>query len=377
MQNLVKVLIPRQLFLLLILSTGLLNHVILIPNLLTAAGRDSWLSVIAAYPLSLFFMWLIYYILKNSSDEGFFSMLRQRLGRTFSVLLSVPVIVFLITSSYITFRDLMIWLNAFFLADASVLMINIILIIVCSIMTMAGVKYMAISSGVLLPLVMLFGVFISITNTRLKDPGLLFPLFAGGLEPFMSGIVYTLSGLLEIYIILILQPYSQKPFKFKHLVFLLTILTGLTLGPLTASIMEFGPVEATKFLYPAHEQWRVLSIGEYISHLDFLALYQWLSGALIRIGLFMYLVGAFFQVKKKHYRLNPKLVLTLYMILFGLMCIKIETHTFYQFIYKYYLPVSMVFFVSYILLSALIVLVLKKRDEKHGKNKNSKVQSST
>ncbi|KON88188.1 spore gernimation protein [Sporosarcina globispora] len=376
MQNLVKVLIPRQLYLLIILSTGLLNHVILIPNLLSAAGRDSWLSVIAAYPISLFFMWLIYYILKNSSDGGFFSMLRHRLGRTVSALLSVPVIIFLITSSIVTFRDLMIWLNAYFLADASVLMINIILIIVCLIMTLAGVKYMAITSGVLLPFVMLFGVFISITNTGLKDPSLLFPLFADGLEPIVSGMFYTLSGLLEVYIIILLQPFSEKKFKYKHLVLLLTILTGLILGPLTASIMEFGPVEATKYLYPAHEQWRVLSIGEYISHLDFLALYQWLSGALIRIGLFMYLVGAFFSAKMKHYRLKPKLVFSLYLILFALINLKIETFAFYQFIYKYYLPVSMAFFLLYILLSALIVLVLKKRDEKHGKNKNSKVQSS-
>ncbi|RBP88790.1 spore germination protein (amino acid permease) [Cytobacillus firmus] len=377
MQNLIKVLIPRQLYLLLILSTGLLNHVILIPNLLTAAGRDSWLSVIAAYPISLIFVWLIYYILKNSSDEGFFSMLRQRLGSTFSVLLSAPVFLFLIASSYITLRDLVIWLNTYFLAETSLLMINIILILVCFITTLYGVKYMAISSGVLLPLVMLYGVFISVTNTRLKDPSLLFPLLANGAEPLMNGIVYSLSGLLEVYIIILLQPYSQKAFKFKHLVILLTLLAGLILGPLSASIMEFGPVEATKFLYPAHEQWRVLTIGEYISHLDFLALYQWLSGALIRIGLFMYLAGSFFQAKKKHYRLNPKLVLSLYLILIGLMSIKIETYTFYRIIYKYYLPVSVVFFLLYILLSALIILVLKKRDENHGKNKNSKFQSST
>ncbi|MEH7746040.1 hypothetical protein V7659_13505 [Neobacillus drentensis] len=56
MQNLTKILLPRQLLLLLILSTGLLNHVILILNLLTAAGRDSWLSVIVAYPISSGFL---------------------------------------------------------------------------------------------------------------------------------------------------------------------------------------------------------------------------------------------------------------------------------------------------------------------------------
>ncbi|SMQ77461.1 spore germination protein (amino acid permease) [Bacillus sp. OV166] len=367
MQNLIKILLPRQLLLLLILSTGLLNHVLLIPNLLTAAGRDSWLSVIVAYPIALFFLWLVYFIVKNSPNEGFFSMIRQRLGRTFSTVFSISVILFLFTSSYVTFRDLMIWLKAYFLADASVFMINFILILVCFLITLAGVKSMAISSGFLLPLVVLFGILIAITNTSLKDPSLLFPVFADGYSPLIRGGIYVLSGLLEIYMVILLQPFSQEPIKFKQLFILLTFLTGLILGPLSASIMEFGPTEAIHFRYPAYEQWRVLSIGEYISHLDFFALYQWLSGALIRIGLFMYLLGTFFTNKKKHYRLNPKLVGVMYLFLFGLMTIKVETYYFYDAIYKYFLPAIMAFFLFQILLSAIIIKVLKKWDEKHGK----------
>ncbi|WP_241494454.1 GerAB/ArcD/ProY family transporter [Bacillus coahuilensis] len=72
MQSLMKVLLPRQLLLMLILSTGLLNHVILIPNLLSSSGRDSWISVLIAYPIALFFSWMIYYVTKHSSPEGFF-----------------------------------------------------------------------------------------------------------------------------------------------------------------------------------------------------------------------------------------------------------------------------------------------------------------
>lgn len=370
-----KILLPRQLFLLLILSTGLLNHVILIPNLLTAAGRDSWLSVIIAYPISLLFLCLVYFIVKNSPNEGFFSLIRQRLGRTFSILFSIPVILFLFTSSYVTFRDLMIWLKAYFLADASVFMINFMLIFVCFLITLAGVKSMAISSGFLLPLVVLFGIFIALINTNLKDPSFLLPVLADGFSPLIRGIIYVLSGLFEIYIIILLQPFSQEPIKFKPLFILLTFLTGLIFGPLSASIMEFGPTESVNFRYPAYEQWRVLSIGEYISHLDFFALYQWLSGALIRIGLFMYLLGTFFANKKKHYRLNPKLVGVMYLLLFGLMSIKVETYDFYKAIYKYFLPASMAFFLFQILLSAMILKVLKKRDEQHGKD--TKVESTS
>ncbi|MGG3466821.1 endospore germination permease [Neobacillus pocheonensis] len=354
---------------LLILSTGLLNHVLLIPNLLTAAGRDSWLCVIIAYPIALLFLWPIFFIIKNSPDEGFFTMIRNRLGRTVSIIFSIPVMVFLLASSYVTFRDLMIWLKAYFLADTPVFMINIILIVVCFFITLAGVKAMAISSGLLLPLVILFGFFIAITNTSLKDPSFLFPLLANGFSPLLKGLIYVFSGLLEIYIVVLLQPFSQEPVKFRQLFILLTILTGLIFGPLSASIMEFGPREAVNFRYPAYEQWRVLSIGRYISHLDFFALYQWLSGGLIRIGLFMYLLGTFITSKKKHYKLNPILVGILYLLLFGLMSIKVETYYFYGAIYDYFLPVCMIFFLIQILLSALILAVLKKRDEQHGKNK--------
>lgn len=375
MQSLIKILVPKQLFLLLVLSTGLLNHVILIPNLLTAAGRDSWISVIATYPISLIFLWLIYFIVKNSPNEGFFSLVRNRFGKIFSTVLSMPIIVFLFTSSYITLRDLMIWLNAYFLADYSIFIINCILVLVCFLVTLSGIKSMAISSGFLLPIVVILGIFIAITNTTLKDPSLLFPVFTEGITPLLKGGVYVLSGLLEVYIVILLQPFSQEPIKFKQLFILLTVLTGLIFGPLSASIMEFGPKEAVNLRYPAYEQWRILSIGEYISHLDFFALYQWLSGALIRIGLFMYLIGTFFTRKMNHYRLNLKIVSVMYLLLFALMTIKVESHSFYNFLYDYFLPGSMIFFLIQILFSTVLIFVLRKRDEHNGKN--HKIDSSS
>lgn len=374
MQSIVKVLLPRQVVLLLILSTGLLNHVILIPNLLTAAGRDSWVSVIISYPISLLFLWLIYYIVKNSPQEGFFSFIKRRLGRKFSIMLSIPPILFLFTSSYVTIRDLMIWLSAYFLSDSSILLITIFLIISCFIVTLAGVKNMAIASGVLLPIVILLGIFISLTNSTYKDPSLLLPIFADGVPKVLKGSIYVLSGLLEIYVIILLQPFLQEPIKLKHLLIVMTIFTGLILGPLTASLMEFG-LESINFRYPAHEQWRILSIGEYISHLDFFALYQWLSGALIRVGLLMYLLCAFFSSKKHNYILNPKVVIFVYLILFISMLINVESHYFFNLLYLYYLPLSFLFFFIQIILSALLLFILKKRDEQH--DKNNKFESSS
>ncbi|RNC97793.1 GerAB/ArcD/ProY family transporter [Lysinibacillus halotolerans] len=367
MQSLTKVLLPRQLLLMLILSTGLLNHVILIPNLLSAAGRDSWVSVIITYPICILFLILITYILNNSPQDGFFSLIKKRMGKTFSIFLSIPVVLYLFFSTYVTFRDLVIWLNAYFLAESSFLMITVLLIIACCIVTLVGIKNMSITSGLLLPLVIIFGIFISITNTPSKDPSLLFPIFTDGVSPIIKGSIYVLSALLEVYVIVLLQPYVQAPIKFKHLFVLITIFTILIFGPLTASLMEFGLTESVNFRYPAYEQWRILSIGEYISHLDFFALYQWLSGAVIRIGLHMYLLCTFFA-KTRHYRLNYKPVLVLYIVLFAVMMIKVQSQHFFEFVYKYYFPICFIFFTFQILFSAFYIFVTKKRVEQHDKH---------
>ncbi|MFD0828063.1 GerAB/ArcD/ProY family transporter [Neobacillus sp. M.A.Huq-85] len=375
MQNLTKILIPRQLFLLLVLSTGLMNHVILIPNLLTVAGRDSWLSVIAAYLIALLSLPIIYFILKNSPDGGFFPAVRHRFGAFFSVLLSVPVILFLLISTYITFRDFMVWLKSYFLADYSEFMIKILLLVLCFIITLAGIKAMAITSGFLVPFVVLFGIFIAISNTSMKEPGYLFPVLAEGFSPFWKGVVLSLSGLLEMYLVILLQPFSQASIKFRQLFILVTFLTILILGPLTAAIMEFGPQEAIQLRYPAYEEWRILSIGEYITHLDFLALYQWMCGGLTRISLFMYLIGTLLTGKTRHYRLHPVLVGVLYLILFVLMMIPWETYNFNKAVLLYVLPSCMVFFLTYTLVSALLLFILKRKEGQHEKKNGAEPAS--
>ncbi|MBH9965321.1 endospore germination permease [[Bacillus] enclensis] len=361
MKSLQPVLIPRQLTLLLILSTGLLNHVMIIPSILQSSGRDGWISVIISYPLFLLVTLLIYYILKNSPPEGFFHLLRTKWNIVWVWIYSLPICLFLFASAYITFVDLIIWLRAYFLADVPKLLIVLIVLCTCVLITWSGIKYMAIASGFLLPLVMIFGFFIAFTNTHLKDPSLLFPILSNGFSPVYKGIIYVLSGLLEIFIVILLQPFSAGKIKLHHLIFLGLILAGLIMGPLTASIMEFGDVESSNMRYPAYEQWRILGIGEFITHLDFFALYQWLCGALIRIGLFMFLLGFLLTNSKDNYRMKLWVVASVYIGFKLLLLIDIDPYFFYSALYKYFFPFTVVFFLIQIFLSALIVKIYSIR----------------
>jgi spore germination protein KB len=359
MKSIRKILIPRQLLLLLILSTGLLNHVMLIPSIFQAAGRDGWISILVAYPILILMTFLIFYIIKHSPKEGFFHLLQQKWPRWAVLLFSLPLGLFLLSSAYITFVDLILWLSAYFLADVPSFIIWGGIFIICFLITWAGIKHMAIASGILLPLVMIFGFFIAITNTNLKDPSLLFPIMSNGYEPIIKGMIYVLSGLLELYLIVLIQPYSEGKIKLHHLIVIGLIFMGLMFGPLTASIMEFGPVESANLRYPAYEQWRILSIGEFITHLDFFALYQWLSGALIRISLFMFLLGALLMKKKDQHRISLKVLIPIFIVFFGLALFKIDTYDFYMFLFHLFFPLTVILFMVQIIVSAIILRLVK------------------
>ena len=359
MKSIRKILIPRQLLMLLILSTGLLNHVMLIPSILQAAGRDGWISILAAYPILLLMTFLIFYIVKHSPNEGFFHLLQQKWPRWAVLLFSLPIGLFLFSSAYITFIDLILWLSAYFLADVPSFIVWGGILIICFLITWAGIKHMAIASGILLPLVMIFGFFIAITNTNLKDPSLLFPILSNGYEPVIKGMIYVLCGLFELYLVVLIQPYSEGKIKLHHLVVLGLIFMGLMFGPLTASIMEFGPVESTNLRYPAYEQWRILSIGEFITHLDFFALYQWLCGALIRISLFMFLLGALLIKKKGQYRISLKVLIPIFSVFLGMVLFKIDTYDFYMFLYDIFFPLTVLVFMLQIIATAIILRFMK------------------
>ncbi len=358
MIKLQPVLIPRQLSLLIILSTGLLSHVMLIPDILQAAGRDGWVSILTAIPIFFLIILAVRFTIKMSPRGGVMRHILTESHPLVRVLFFTPICLFLFLSAYITFVDLVIWLQAYFLADVSRWLIILLMGVSCFIFTWAGVKYMAVAAGLLLPMVMLLGVLIAITNTDMKDPSLLLPVLSEGWSPVLKGSLYVLSGFMELYLFLLLHPFSEGEIKLHHLLVLGLILIILIMGPLSAAIMEFGPSEAASMRYPAYDQWRIMGIGEFITHMDFFALYQWLCGALVRIGLFLFLLGSILNRNLRSTRVSWKVVVPIYILFLSMMWINVDTYHFYYVLYHWFFPATVAFFSLYIMATALYTKVL-------------------
>jgi spore germination protein KB len=122
-----------------------------------------------------------------------------------------------------------------------------------------------------------------------------------------------------------------------------------------AAIAEFGPYEASKLRYPAFEQWKLLTISKEITRMDFLSIYQWISGAFIRISLLIYIGSHLIKVSK--YRIW--IIGLLYILAIGYTLAPISNLVIFRYLYHYFFPFQM--YVVIPLISIICIYVLFKK----------------
>jgi spore germination protein KB len=282
-----------------ILSVGLVNHVLVVPLLLDAAKRDAWICVLVGIVIVL--PWAIlplYGLLKRMNGLKFDQWLRQRLPRIAVWLL---VNIFLFIQLMLAFETLIMtasWTATTYLPKTPSAVVCTVFLGLCLFASISGLRAIAYVSCILLPLVVLLGDFVMSANMPHKDYGYLLPLLENGTSGILQGVLYTLTSSCELFGLMFIQHHIKGKFKRWHFMVLVLFLSLLTLGPVMGAISEFGPVEAAKMRYPAFSQWRLVSIGKYFEHVDFFAIFQWMSGALIRLSISLHILSEFGPMRR-------------------------------------------------------------------------------
>src|SRR5690606_4331137 len=155
---------------------------------------------------------------------------------------------------------------------------------------------------------------------------------------------------------LIQHKLTKKP-GFISLMLVCLILSGLTIGPLMGSITMYGPDEAANQRYPVYEQWRMVRLGEYVEHVDFFSIYQWLSGMFIRVSLSMYLLGELWKLQK--YKWIPMFLGALFMLVVTLL--PISDMVFQDLLSLYYFPSFCVFTIGVMIVYVVRTSTRSKR----------------
>ncbi len=339
------------------LGIGLMNHVMVLPMLLLVAKRSAWISVLLSVVPYLIWIAALHFIMKRTKQQALIPWLRNRYGRLTSLFLRMVFLIYLLFISGTTLKDTVTWTHGTYLPRTPELVLSLSLVLLCFSASWFGIRAIAIVAGILLPFVVLFGEFVMTANLPRKDYKLLTPMLEDGIMPVLGGVLYVGGGLAELVIFLLLQHQIKKEVRFWSLALLGIFLIGLILGPVTGAIGEFGPVIAASLRYPAFEEWRLVKIGRYIQHVDFLSIYQWLSGAFVRISVALYLMTEMITDGKRSNDKPSVIALTcICSALIVLTLMPFSDMQFLGFMRRVYLPMSL--YLATGVLTVLMVLVL-------------------
>lgn len=265
-----------------LLSVGLLNHVIIAPLVLQASGRDAWLTILlCAVPLPLWLL-LVYPIVRSIGTRPLGEWLAERTGKTARAAIVGVILIVLLMIAYITSTDTVSWGSSTYLPETPKFVTSVVFVASCVAGAVLGMHVIAYMSCVLLPVVSLLGVFVGTANSPRKDYSQLFPIMERGWSPVVDGMAYVGAGFAELFLFTVFAGYVDRPFQRRHLIATGLFIVILCCGPVIGVLTEFGPDEAMGQRFPAFAQWRLVQIGKYIEHVDFFAIYQWLSGAFVR-----------------------------------------------------------------------------------------------
>ncbi|BBH19088.1 hypothetical protein Back11_04330 [Paenibacillus baekrokdamisoli] len=290
-------------FMMLALSVGLSSHVITLPTILAVSRRDSWMcSIVACAVLIPWFVVVIGGIMKRTNQTSLRQWLVQRLSPAGAWIILGPILFFLIMTSFQTFIETTAWTSSTFLPATPDIILAICLMLLVVYGAWNGLRTIAYMSCILLPPVVLLGDLVMTANMPDKNYSFLLPMLENGWGVMLEGSFYAICGLIELSLIIFIQHHLPGKLANWKLLVLLIFLMLLGVGPAMGAITEFGPIEADKLRYPAFSQWRLVTVGKYIEHLDFFAIFQWLSGAFIRVSLGLVLAMELIPLRTKKSR---------------------------------------------------------------------------
>ncbi len=300
------------------MAVGMTNHVFIIPALLRTSGRDAWLCIICSVPAMLLLLFTMRFIAAKLGDEPLDSWITRHAGNPVSVVFRVLFTLYAVVNIFSTMYETMLWTRINFLLNTPMGITSLFLMLVCYRATSKGLRAIANTAGILLPLVCLFGFTIATINIKYKDYNQLFPMLEHGIWPVVNGTVYVLAGSFELLLFLLLQSGMRSKISLKSLIILGLAILGITFGPVIGAIVEFNPYEAVHLRFPAYEEWRLATVGKFLSQTDFLSIFQWLAGSFLRICLLLYVTVEMWQIKTKRNKNTTLLFICVVLVLIGL-----------------------------------------------------------
>ncbi len=320
------------------------------------------MSVILALLITLIWILIILAIHKKTNRENIFQWLLSRSNKWIVYTLIAMLVFSLMLMAVAALRETVTWVNISLLPETPRIVTAFSLGLVCFLMANTNLKSICITNQFLLFFVVILGFFVAIVNMQYKDYSLLKPMFEHGYEPIFKGSIFPLSGFSELFLLLLIQDKIKEKFSYKQFAITAILLTSLTIGPLIGAIIEFSQGEAEKLRFPAYEEWELVSIGHFIEHIFFFVIYQWLTGAYIRISFVFFLIRELLSINNNKY--SKYYYYAVFIIVEVLTLYPLSDFLYSKILFYVLLPYTAYFLLGFSCLLFLVITIAARKDRR-------------
>jgi hypothetical protein len=269
--------------------------------ILAHGGRDAWLGALYAM---VFFILISFLLLRRLNDkEPFLLVVEARIGRFFTYSLKVVLFAYMLMNAFIHLKDLSTWTSIVFLPSTPKWIFLFPLLVICFFIAVHG--YYTLGAFVLVSLPILFLVTVSqfVLSTKYVHFSLLNPIGTVSLHHQFLAAIAAFRPQADLFLLFLFRHRIAGTFSKTKMIIFTSLVGGTTVMMTIYILATYGVHEALKHSFPVFSQSRLISLSEYIEHLDFLSMYAWICFCCANLSLLLLLMqelrlfGRFFNQK--------------------------------------------------------------------------------
>jgi len=260
-----------------------------------AAGQDAWLSVIVSGVITTIPAMAAATLMSKFPGQSIVQALPCLLGKLLGKLVSLAYIGYFLFAAALALWRLEAFTARFILVDTPQLAVRILFILVVTYASMSGATPLIRVGAYVVPVGIIVILLVVGLPIAQMEPAFLLPIFETGYQPMLQGGIMLLGWLCQVpVIILMFQRYAKtkNSRQASKLAVLGVILSAfaLELGAV-GTLAVFGPRQSASMYYPAFEVARIVSVGQFIEHIEVLFVAVWVAGIFLATAAYVQAFG--------------------------------------------------------------------------------------
>ena len=272
-------------------SITVTGHLLFIPVIINHAGRDCWLSVLAALLPAMLIGYIVASLTKLYPGQSLVEYAQRIVGKWPGRLLALVFLFFFFHDAALSIRGFGEFFTSAITPRTPILIYFAAIVILAVYAVRNGLEVLARTNAIFLCTMIPVGILASIFTHKDKDYGNFLPILENGPGPMFMGAL-NLIGLYSTFLVLaMIFPHVNKRAKLRRWSILtMVVLVIMFLGPVTGPVALFGGERSAGLSFPTFQMLRDIQIAE-LQRLDILAIYLWSLGSFSKIALFLFAVA--------------------------------------------------------------------------------------